>query len=460
MNRKSLLIFFYLILLLFWFITSAMGNEIILSGVPIYYWYRGCAPTAAGMLVAYYDNLAQFSDLITGIDTKNFDLSKSMIASIYDTTSGLNSLWDFMNTGGYPSYNTLPKYIPTGLQGFFEGSFDIKDDSSLTVGYKNSFNSSVWNDPNLSWAEYVAEIDAGRPVLLSWKYSGGLHCTIGIGYRDDDSDPSDSSQWEAAIYTTWAGYPEPSWWFFSDSKAAENPFGASVLFGTIAHLYSPDPIELKEFQAEYSHDHIVIIWETESELDTVGFNIWRSENEAGEYIKISLGLIDANLGTPWGAEYTYCDDDLLPGKTCYYKIEEIRNEGEDIFHGPVSVPVPYVIEERQIKYYYFPYWYGICANLSPWIVYSFSLHYIPHYPSYGYMPQYFSYGFIPRDLTGSQYGIDLGITGYAAMAFMSGNIWCRISDIPWMTSDRSGSGNADWGSYYLDYDYALTFISP
>ena len=42
---------------------SATG--IVISGVPAYYWYRGCGPTSAGMIIGYWDGHG-YSNLVVG----------------------------------------------------------------------------------------------------------------------------------------------------------------------------------------------------------------------------------------------------------------------------------------------------------------------------------------------------------------------------------------------------------
>ena len=77
-------------------------------------------------------------------------------------------------------------------------------------------------------------------------------------------------------------------------------------------------------------------WNTESETDNAGFNIYRSTSEDGEYIKINDSLIPAQGSSTQGATYEYVDAGLKNKKTYYYKLEDIDLKGTSTMHGPVS----------------------------------------------------------------------------------------------------------------------------
>lgn len=69
---------------------------------------------------------------------------------------------------------------------------------------------------------------------------------------------------------------------------------------------------------------IEIEWETETEIDTAGFNIYRSETEDGEYVRINEQIIPSQSDAVAGAAYLYVDSDVEPGKTYYYRLEDIE----------------------------------------------------------------------------------------------------------------------------------------
>lgn len=69
---------------------------------------------------------------------------------------------------------------------------------------------------------------------------------------------------------------------------------------------------------------IEIEWETETEIDTAGFNIYRSETEDGDYVRINEQIIPSQSDAVAGATYLYVDSDVERGKTYYYRLEDIE----------------------------------------------------------------------------------------------------------------------------------------
>ncbi len=101
----------------------------------------------------------------------------------------------------------------------------------------------------------------------------------------------------------------------------------------------PNYVELISFSASPLGKGILLAWTTASEVDNEGFNIYRSEAEDGEYVKINDALIPAQGDPSTGASYSFVDTDVRPGKTYYYKLEDVDTSGNSTFHGPVSATV-------------------------------------------------------------------------------------------------------------------------
>lgn len=114
-----------------------------------------------------------------------------------------------------------------------------------------------------------------------------------------------------------------------------------VVNGEIEDYYwpvgNPTAVELADFSATPTDASIVATWETATELDNVGFNLYRSTAEAGDYVKLNDALIPTqNPGAAFGATYTWKDSDVRPGTTYYYKLEDVNTGGTSTLHGPVS----------------------------------------------------------------------------------------------------------------------------
>lgn len=99
---------------------------------------------------------------------------------------------------------------------------------------------------------------------------------------------------------------------------------------------NPTAITLAAFTAQPGEGQIIISWETASELDNVGFNLYRSDTVGGPYILLNADLIPSQVpGTVEGAVYTWYDEDVYPSGIYYYKLEDIDVKGVRVLHGPV-----------------------------------------------------------------------------------------------------------------------------
>jgi hypothetical protein len=100
---------------------------------------------------------------------------------------------------------------------------------------------------------------------------------------------------------------------------------------------NPTAVTLASFTAAWQKDQVVVTWETAVEIDTLGFNLWRSETRDGSYDQVNNALIPAaSPGGVWGGSYTYTDSDVTPGRTYYYKLHEIEAGGVSNWYGPFS----------------------------------------------------------------------------------------------------------------------------
>lgn len=99
---------------------------------------------------------------------------------------------------------------------------------------------------------------------------------------------------------------------------------------------STTPVTLTRFDATGVEGGILIEWETASELDNLGFHLYRSISEEGAYERVTVQPIPGLGSSPVGAKYNYQDMRLENGVTYYYKLEDIETTGRTKLHGPVS----------------------------------------------------------------------------------------------------------------------------
>jgi len=101
---------------------------------------------------------------------------------------------------------------------------------------------------------------------------------------------------------------------------------AIIIFGLVFYAWK-----------DYNDARVVVEWNTASELDTVGFNIYRSDTPTDPGILVNVDLIPASEDSQTGRDYSYTDEDITPGRVYYYYLEDVSAQGVTNRHGPVEV---------------------------------------------------------------------------------------------------------------------------
>lgn len=86
-----------------------------------------------------------------------------------------------------------------------------------------------------------------------------------------------------------------------------------------------------------AESRVIVEWTTASEVDTSGFNLYRSQQADGPYVKINTQLIPASADPLVGDKYRYEDATVTPGRTYYYQLEDTSLNGTSTRHGPIVV---------------------------------------------------------------------------------------------------------------------------
>lgn len=96
-------------------------------------------------------------------------------------------------------------------------------------------------------------------------------------------------------------------------------FGSWILMGD---FFQPPPV--------------LIQWSTETEFETAGFNIYRSDQADGEFEQVNVQLIPAQADAAAGATYTWEDTKAEAGKTYFYQLEDVEYNNARTRHEPFS----------------------------------------------------------------------------------------------------------------------------
>ena len=102
---------------------------------------------------------------------------------------------------------------------------------------------------------------------------------------------------------------------------------------------------LISFTAFYHFGSLEINWATASEIENVGWNIYRGESEDainnGEFIQVNPVLIGGTGTSDNITEYVYIDEnDVVSEQTYWYWLESMDSSGIVVFYGPISITIP------------------------------------------------------------------------------------------------------------------------
>ncbi len=97
---------------------------------------------------------------------------------------------------------------------------------------------------------------------------------------------------------------------------------------TMYNCPSPLAVALAAFTAAATPSGVTLAWETVSEVDNAGFNIYRADAEAGPWARLNAALIPAAApGTSAGHSYTWADATAQPNTAYVYRLEAVALDG-------------------------------------------------------------------------------------------------------------------------------------
>lgn len=137
------------------------------------------------------------------------------------------------------------------------------------------------------------------------------------------------SQWFGDF---WGSSPQPN---TQDKIIDSADSGANTC--TVSIDVSAAPVTLTELKATPYNGVVDIEWTTGSELDHLGFNVYRSVNMNSGYVQVNSQIIK-NIATAGSAhgDYIFRDETVTNGFNYFYYIEDVAFNGTTTMHGPVS----------------------------------------------------------------------------------------------------------------------------
>ncbi|MBD3218033.1 MAG: hypothetical protein GF310_07120 [candidate division Zixibacteria bacterium] len=205
------------------------GTQVVIEGVPAYIWQHGCGPTAAGMLIGYWDMHGK-SQLVAGDSYSQTAAVNTMMASDNGIFScGATSYADHYRsyscprddsgpiqpdkseTGGAHASECLGDFMHTSWSSDYNrygwSYFNKVDDAMIEyTGFIYPEYQPVTQEKSFldfSWEEFKAEIDSGRPMVLLVDTDGNGntdHFVTAIGYDDSKMEYACLNTWDYDIH--------------------------------------------------------------------------------------------------------------------------------------------------------------------------------------------------------------------------------------------------------------------
>ena len=195
--------------------------EAVLLDVPAYIWHNGCGPTAAGMVIGYWDGNG-FDNLVSGSADTQTPAVDTMISSSGNYDDYCLPIDSYPNL--LPDRSELPegdehpddcvadlmKTSQSFCSNYYGWSWfsDVEDAlegyvQMVAPEYSATADISPWE--TFTWSGYRAEIDGGRPVVLlvDTDANGATdHFVTAIGYSDESGTNMYACRdtWDAGVH--------------------------------------------------------------------------------------------------------------------------------------------------------------------------------------------------------------------------------------------------------------------
>jgi hypothetical protein len=321
---------------------------------------------------------------VTFSKTGTATLSKSGVAStetfcnlIINDGTTLDTTDDFAAVSGGAGCGTLTISGTQTSSGILRRQAPAQNINALNTPF--TFNDAL-NNPSVIITQTAGTLMGNTPVTISARQTSWLCGSTSLGglpvRRYFDISPANTSGVTATVRLYWATgsndetnsnnvndvriyhcNPATSTW----TRLTGSYTYGSVVSGGITYRYvellgvttfspfvigggpgAPTAVTLSSFsaQAAGTDGGVILTWIIASQVNTAGFNIYRSARAEGPYIRINTLLIPALGDALLGGKYRYHDTRVAPGKTYYYQLEDVELNGTSMRHDPIQIAIP------------------------------------------------------------------------------------------------------------------------
>jgi hypothetical protein len=238
------------------------------------------------------------------------------------TVDGSIAEWDLTNDFFADMYRA------GRVGGKVESKLYLRYDCYAGIMYVMVYTAGDWPvlvESNEAW--FAVDSNANKVTFIDFAW-------VDQGY---DGDSGHAKGWEASFsinpgtYEIWAHNNVDDG---GSQTAGTDRSGISMLIdcgGTTA-------ISLGNFGARAIEGRIHLRWETLSEMDNVGFNVYHSNSKDGPWTQLNDEIIPSNVppGSTAGSNYEYIVEEVDLNAENFYLLEDVDASGVKTQHGPVT----------------------------------------------------------------------------------------------------------------------------
>jgi hypothetical protein len=223
------------------------------------------------------------------------------------------------------------------------GSTDIGIDFDYRTSTPRNVSGVLWEDNNSD--SVIDSGEAGIPgVTIDLLNAGGIvvATTTTSAYGDYSFAGVQGGTYTVRITDTTgvlSGYTQTYEYDGTLNGEVSNIDVSSVDATRDFGFFKPIPTQviLSHFGVFERNGQMIVRWETASETNTLGFNLFRLDPATGEYKQVNSGLLPAMHKPHRGGKYSIKDAGASPGNTYTYNLVEVEVHGGQISYGPFTV---------------------------------------------------------------------------------------------------------------------------